>query len=367
LLVAFAIVAVIAGAYSALVLVRSQRTVILPATPGPFAVGRVEDTASDPERDGRQLSIWTWYPGSAGTGTATEYAPGAWSKLALGLPLGQTHFTNIHDSAREGAIPASGEFPVVVLVPGLGFSAPQYTVIAENLASRGYVVVGVTPTGSANVTVLDGQLVGSTAEGNPSDFAGEQSDHDRAVGNRLLGTWVGDARFAAATAGELSQSKALHRHVDHAHTDYVGHSFGGAAALQACHEDARCGAAANIDGGLYGSVATTGLGVPTLLVGHDGSCITGVCSPVTGADRADAAVGQGFVAASAGTVRQVTVPGTGHLNFTDYSVYYNAFPLHKLLGLGDADGRHTLTRTSELIAITLDEGSRPAGNSRPRR
>ncbi len=348
------VLTVVVGGYAGVVAARSNARVDLLPGQGRFAVGRVEDTATDPGRDGRRLSVWTWYPAAPGTGTAAAYAPGAWSALAIGLPLGETSLARVHDSALEGAAPAAGRFPVVVLMPGLGLAVPQYAVIAEDLASRGYVVAGVTPTGSANVTVLDGRVMGPTADGNPSDFAGEQTAHDRAVGERLLSVWVGDARFGADTAGRLSESVLLARHLDADRVAYVGHSFGGSTALEACHEDARCFSAVNLDGALYGPVATQGLGVPSLLLAHDGSCITGDCTPGSAEDRADAAAGTAYVSASTGTVRRMTVEGTGHLDFTDYALYYWALPLRHLLALGDADGRHTLRQTCALIAGTLD-------------
>ena len=353
--VVLALVGVTGGAYAGLVARRSDVDVDLPHPAGGYPVGRVGDTATDAGRGGRKLSIWTWYPAVAGTGTPATYAPGRWAGLAIGLPIGETRLARIHDIAYEQAAPASGRFPLVVLLPGLGFAAPQYAVLAEDLASRGYVVVGVTPTGSANLTVLDGRAVGPTTDGNPSDLAGSQTAHDRTIAGPLLDRWVGDARFAADTAATLTESSALAGHVDRSRLAYVGHSFGGTTALQACHEDRRCTAAVNLDGALYGAVATDGLDVPSLLVAHDGSCISGDCAPTSAADRADAAAAATFASASTGAVRRATVPRTGHLNFTDDGIYYWAWPLHTLLGLGDADGRRALEQSGALIAATLHD------------
>ncbi|HEV7172596.1 hypothetical protein [Pedococcus sp.] len=351
--VALAFACAVLGAYAGLVAWRSEAAVDLPHPAGGYPVGRVEDTATDAGRGGRQLSIWTWYPAVAGTGKVAAYAPGQWGGLAIGLPLGETKLDRVHDAAREQATPAPGRFPVVVLLPGLGFAAPQYAVLAEDLASRGYLVVGVTPTGSANLTVLDGRPIGPTAEGNPSDFAGEQTAHDRAIAQRLLAVWVGDARFAADTAASLTESSTLAANVDRSRLAYLGHSFGGTTALQACHDDSSCKAAINLDGALFGSAATGGLKVPTLLLGHDGSCITGDCHPASPADRADVVAARGYGSASTGPVRRATLPGTGHLNFSDDGIYYWAGPLRALLGLGSADGSRVLARTGALIAGTL--------------
>jgi dienelactone hydrolase len=214
-------------------------------------------------------------------------------------------------------------------------------------------VVGVTPTGSANVTVLDGQVVGPTAAGNPSDFNGEQSAHDQAIARRLLETWVPDLRFAADTAARLPRSTRLAEHVLPSAVAYLGHSFGGTSTLAACHVDRRCRAAVDLDGALYGPIARDGLTVPVLLVQHDGSCIAATCTPSAAADRADVAAAQRLISAS-GPVRRETVAGSGHLDFTDDGLYYWALPLRLLLGLGDAGGRYVLERTAETIDQTFD-------------
>ena len=344
---------VVAAGYAGLVLHRSRDTVDLPQPPGPYAVGRVEDTATDSARHGRRLSIWTWYPAIAGTGRPAVYAPDGWQRLAIGLPLGQTRLDRVHDRALEAAAPAPGRFMTVVLAPGLGFAAPQYAALAEDLASRGYVVVGVTPTGSANVTVLDEQVTGPTSDGNPSDFNGEQSPHDQAIAQHLLDVWVPDLRFAADTTAQLPGSTRLADHVVPDAVTYVGHSFGGTSALAACHVDRRCRAAVDLDGALYGPVAREGLPVPVLLVQHDGSCIAAACTPSADTDRADVAAAQRFIAASTGPVRRETMAGSGHLDFTDDGLYYWALPLRRLLGLGDAGGRQVLGRTAAIVAETL--------------
>ena len=92
---------------------------------------------------------------------------------------------------------ASGRFPIVVLEPGMGLSAPQFTSLAEEIASHGYLVAGVTPTFSANVTVLAGKVVTASAAGNPSEL-GSHGAVASALADRVLAVWTADARFARA-------------------------------------------------------------------------------------------------------------------------------------------------------------------------
>jgi pimeloyl-ACP methyl ester carboxylesterase len=48
--------------------------------------------------------------------------------------------------------------------------------------------------------------------------------------------------------------------------EWWGHSFGGATALQFCHEDSRCRAAIDLDGIPFGTVVTDGLTKPAMFL-----------------------------------------------------------------------------------------------------
>ena len=156
------------------------------------------------------------------------HAPGPWQRLHFPAPNGlfEGPFNRVHPAARDGAPVAAGRFPVVVLAPGLGFSAPQYTVLAADLASRGYLVVGITRTYSANLTVLHGTPVFSTTEGNPPELGGNTGPA-AAAADRLIDIWADDARFAATRVAELDSTNPFVGRVVPDHVAYIGHSFGG--------------------------------------------------------------------------------------------------------------------------------------------
>jgi hypothetical protein len=175
-------VVVVIGGYVGLVAVRHVQPVTLPAPAGPYRVGRVAFDWTDHARTDplaprpstpRELSVWLWYPAAPhASGRRAPYAPGAWGRLHLKSlqGLGESSFDAIRNHALDGVPVAAGRFPIVVLEPGLGFAAPQYTTLAENLAGHGYLVAGVTPTYSANLTVLHGHAVPKTTAGDPPAF-----------------------------------------------------------------------------------------------------------------------------------------------------------------------------------------------------
>ncbi|HEY0535509.1 MAG TPA: hypothetical protein VGD29_28330 [Actinoplanes sp.] len=323
---------VIAGGYAGYSAMRSHRSVSL-APSGPFGVGRTVSEWRDLSRESRPLSVWLWYPVKPGlSGPAAPYAPGAWSHLHK-FGIGQTAFGRIKTGTLLEAPIADGVFPIVVFLPGLGFSAPQYATIAASLAARGYVVAGVTPTYSANVTVLDDHLVTASADGDPSTLTAGKADE-------LVAVWADDALFTARQVIAAYQD-----HVDARHILYVGHSFGGAASLEACRRNTSCAGAADLDGTPYGAVVNTGLSKPLLLLssGSDGAA-TDTSTRL-------------LFHASTGPAHAYTIPDARHFDFTDYAAYYLAAPLRLLLPLGHIDGRRMLTVTSGYLGAFADSAA----------
>jgi predicted dienelactone hydrolase len=279
--------------------------------------------------------------------------PGHWRDQQFTGPVGwfESDFDNVKIHAVEDAAVADGTFPLVVLEPGMGFSAPQYTAIAEDLASHGYVVAGVTPTYSANVTVLDGEAVESTPKGNPEDLGGH-SGQALADGNRLVASWAADARFAAREASALSGPFA--GKVKQGSVVYLGHSFGGAASLEACRLDRTCVGAVDLDGTQFGGVVEKGLTVPWMVLGSEDSCVTGKCGPKATNPEGEQDAAAGLVEASTGESWRYIVDGARHLNFSDYSFYFLAPPVRNLVGLGSIDGRRALAIQFDCLAGFLD-------------
>jgi dienelactone hydrolase len=340
LVLAAAVLLVIAGGYAGYCAVRAHHSVTITPS-GPYAVGRTVREWRDTTRDDRDLSVWLWYPVTAGTkGTPAPYAPGAWSHLHR-FGIGETDFGRIRTGTLLEAPIAGGVFPIVVLLPGLGFSAPQYATIAASLAARGYVVAGVTPTYSANVTVLDSRVVPATRSGDPTDL-------DPAGGDRLIGVWSADAQFAARQVAAAYQD-----HVDAKHVVYVGHSFGGAASLEACREDTSCAGAADLDGTPYGPVVSLGLDKPLLLL-----------SSGTGGAATDEATRRLFQA-SGGPAYAFTITGAAHFDFTDYATYYLAGPLRLVLPMGSIDGKRALTITNGYLGAFVDRAARGSAWTAP--
>jgi len=343
------LVGVVAGvaifvAFSAVMRVQG---VNLPAPTGPMPVGRTEMALNDTGRvdpfftDGRtrELAVWIWYPAVEGaSGAQAPYVPAAWAPLvntevpaALSQDLTTVRTNSIENAALEGRPPA------VVLMPGLGEPVASYSALAEDLASHGYAVIGINPTGSTDVVFPDGHVVGATAAGNVSEMVIDRWYESAA---RVANVWAADAEYVVrALAASPPHIGAL----DFQHVAYIGHSMGGAAAFEACRQDPTCGGAADMDGTLWTDVRETGLEAPTLLLQDDqsGECDAFCQRAAPDFDKVMAA----------GNAERFAIAGSRHMNYSDLALMWgpaNAF----VLGTIDADRMTAITR--ELVLSFLD-------------
>jgi hypothetical protein len=176
-------------------------TTATPAPTGRYAVGRTvrewtDEARADPYAPDpsarRSLVTWIWYPRSGSEpAAAAAYLPAAWQPNAAMLGL-QTDGLDSH--SVDGAPVADDRpgYPVVLLSPS-AFPPLLLSATAEELASHGFVVVGVNHTYETAVTVFaDGRV----APMNPAATAGAP------------GPPTGDHRDVFARRAEVCRYKA---------------------------------------------------------------------------------------------------------------------------------------------------------------
>jgi hypothetical protein len=251
----------------------------LPEPTGPHSVGRVSYDWVDPTRneiyaadpdDRRELVVFVWYP--VNPQPAAEFAtylPPEWAPAAefLGLNLAGVSSHAI----REAAVAADNSvYPVLLLSPS-GFPPLLLAAIAEELASHGFVVVGVNHTYETTVTAFaDGRVVpmNSAAIGGA---LGPQTGSYEEVFRQRESVCEYKAADLASVAGHLERlnndpTQLLAGRLDLTRVAALGHSFGGNAALEWCRTDQRCVAAVNLDGALWSEVGRVGLDRPAMQV-----------------------------------------------------------------------------------------------------
>lgn len=262
----------------------------------------------------------------------------------------------VHAVADLPLAAAQQRYPVVILEPGLGPLLTDYTVLAEDLASHGYVVIGSTPTYSASVVVFaDGHVTQSTAAGNVPDAA-SLAETQQILG-RLITVWVGDVTFLLDQAATLNRADASHRFTDRLDLQHIGvmdHSFGGATAAEVCASDVRCTAGIDLDGYLYGDVVQRGLTRPFMFVWSEPP------DPSDAGWQLNSRESQAIYSTLPHGSYQLMIKGARHFNFSDYAVLYA--PVVKLSdGLGSIDGRRGLliTTTMSTPSLTSISSSNP--------
>ncbi len=326
----------------------------LPAVTGTSPVGRIEVALTDAARpdpfatDGRarELAVWIWYPAADATGAAAPYLPKMWADLvnSAGLMSQDLNAVATHSTANA---PLAGHPPVVALMPGLGQPIAAYSALAEDLASHGYAVVGINPTESGLVVFPDGHVVPPTALGAIDEALLSDVPAWYAAAEKIAEAWAADAAFVVRTLA--AQPPAIGS-LDFDHVAYVGHSMGGAAAFEACRQDASCAAAVDLDGTLWTEVRHTGLTVPNLVLRHDQS---GGCDGFCEAANVDfAAVG------AAGNSQQHSIAGSQHMDFSDLGLLRG--PKDTQLPVGPIDAERMTQITRDLVRSFLDEHDRDA-------
>jgi dienelactone hydrolase len=322
-----AVILVIGG-----LLLEDARKVSLPLPSGPFAVGRViddwVDAASDPLSPApgktRELLVWIWYPAAYGSAAPfDDYLPAPmrpqpekgdatnpWTYLTRDRSLVRSH------SRKDADVAPGGRFPIVLLRAGGSSGVLNYSSLAEDLASHGFVVVGFdAPYRTSLVMFPDGRRFDRRPENNPESCLRRPPAERERCASRILDAWVGDMSFVVGRLQALDESTGrslFAGRLDLARVGAFGHSFGGAAVAEFCRRDPRCRAGANIDGAPHGPVIQAGLTQPFMLLLSDHSAEAGPAS-----DQIMADVQSLYDHLPADSRIWVDIPGSFHFMFSD--------------------------------------------------
>jgi predicted dienelactone hydrolase len=149
----------------------------------------------------------------------------------------------------------------------------NYSTLAEDLASHGYIVVGPdAPYRTFVVVFSDGRVIRRTPENNPELCEGQPPTQQARCVDRALTAWLSDVSFVFDRLQQLNApdpSGKFKGRLDLSRVGLFGHSFGGATAAQFCHDDSRCKAAVDVDGRPFGSVIQSGLRQPFMFLMSD--------------------------------------------------------------------------------------------------
>ncbi|KOX22559.1 MULTISPECIES: alpha/beta hydrolase family protein [unclassified Streptomyces] len=300
------------------------RPAVLPAPTGPHAVGStvlplVDRSRTDPwvpTADGRALMVTLHYPAArSGGGSPAPYATREEARLLaeqLGPGVSGDVLARTRTHSRTDVRPAPGRRPLVLLSPGFSVSRWTLTALAEDLASRGYVVASVDHAyESFGISLPGGRTL--------TCVACEALDEGGVHGSVVTSTRAADMRYVL---DRLVGPRSVWRYadvIDARRIGMAGHSIGGASAATAMAADRRIDAGINMDGAFWEELPAEGLrGRPFMMLGtHDETHLPGGTD--TSWDRTWSALD--------GWKRWITLAGSDHFSFSDGPVISRHFGL----------------------------------------
>lgn len=237
--------------------------VTLPEPTGEHAVGRSTLHLVDEDREDvwvggpRELMTTLWYPARSQEGPPAPYLTEAESAFiveaqGLDLPSDVLH-SGVGTHSLSEVQPAETEdgFPLVVLSPGAGHNRMWFSSLAEDLASRGFVVAAVDHAyEAAPVEFPDGIRV----QEHSTDFrlgALNRAEDVSFLLDRLTGP---DPAWSWSHV------------IDASRVGMAGHSWGGSATAETLRVEERVDAGINLDGPYYSPVAQEGVDEPLALI-----------------------------------------------------------------------------------------------------
>lgn len=299
----------------------SAGTLELPRPTGQYAVGAdvlhlTDHDRTDPwvpDAGNRELMVSVHHPARAGGGSgpapymSTEEARLFLAQRGLEGIVPATVVSSTSTHARTDARAARGRFPLVLVSPGFGTPRATLTSLAEDLASRGYVVASVDHAYESTGTAFPGGRMLTCAacdavEAAPDEAAEREVLKTVSTGRADDLTFVLDRLTGPRPAWEKSRMIDRHR------VAAAGHSIGGSAAASTMLADSRVDAGINMDGTFFEPIPRSGIGDrPFLMLGTDAGH-----RPGGGDDSWD----EGWQHLD-GWKRWLTVKGSGHFTFTD--------------------------------------------------
>lgn len=317
--------------------------------------------ASPPELH-RRLKVMVWYPadpvGECHRGLYLDLPeqselPSIFTIMGVAAEAGE--FGSRPTASNAGAAVLEGRYPTLVFCHG-GMCFPQQnTLLFEDLASHGYVVLSVGhPYESGTHALADGTVLeqsprileeSNALEVTPDylaiyfgtrplkarvDAAAEQLVAlRRGWFGRLANDWVRDNVFVVdhiARGDVPPDARMVAKCCDLHRLAYFGMSYGGHVAALACMVDPRAKAGVNMDGGLFtGEVLGREIGVPFLALTSDAALqakdfgLAGIVQATASSpSSADVMYERPETGEPAADVHRISVLGAKHQDFTDF-------------------------------------------------
>jgi dienelactone hydrolase len=277
----FSVMALVAG--FVFYLIWFQSDYYFPKPTGKYAVGTKTDHWIDTNRKEifheisadkhRELMVTFWYPvqGTLPEKPTTPYVPYAIEYLKKNLKmvwlmLGFSRRCYCYAQADMPFVASESLFPVIIFLHGNMSYRESNTAQCEDLASHGFIVLGLSQPFSSVVQFPDDCVMhginvmaeSAKQDKNPLEFMHSQ----------LLPIVLADINFVLDQLKILTQQKdsIFYQRIDLNNVGLFGHSAGACLAIQACRYEPRIKAAVALDGNLIGPDAISSFDKPLMFI-----------------------------------------------------------------------------------------------------
>ena len=248
----------------------------IPTPTGPYRVGTITKYFLDTERldpfadkpnAPRELMVQIWYPtDNSSIGSVAPYRDrritSAWdARFAM---------VKSHSLIGVALSQSIAKYPVLLYMPSWDGIRTESTFLVEDLASHGYIVVGIDHPYSSAITVFpDGRIARRKFSGGEDYSSQSAFETFVRVADEQVEIRARDATFVLDELQKLNaegSSDVLAGRLDLTRLGILGTSFGGTAAAETCRRDRRCKAGVDLGGMVAGHSATEGTTAPFLFV-----------------------------------------------------------------------------------------------------
>lgn len=260
----------------------------------------------------RELILQIWYPAQKSSSLSrAPYIP----VPALISAMKNNEYMNIsaevleswgslktHSLSNADISGNADQFPLLIFSHGFGVSRCNYTLYTEDLASHGFIVAGIDHADSGLTVLPDGRVLSFAPDSPGPDHQAVHMAEDAA--------FVVDAFLEGTQNIDMFVDR-----IDPQRIGMLGHSLGGAAALNIGWMDSRFRAYANLDGYPFGQIREKGINGPFLtILQQPGSPIT-IPDSMRIERKRDWA---GIIGRTRYEAFIIKVKGTSHFNFCDF-------------------------------------------------
>jgi predicted dienelactone hydrolase len=227
----------------------------------------------------RSFRVQAWYPALETTQKAKWLGDGSFTSQGLAIDFGFpgfifNHLRHIDSNSYINAPVLEGKYPLVIISHGWSGFRQLHSDLAEELASHGFIVIGIEHTyGSVGTVFDDGRQVSLNPNALPRRAT---TPNYLDYANTLVNTYAGDiiSLLDEIESYKKDDLKAdIFKNLDFATVVVIGHSTGGGAAVKVGLSDDRVDAVIGLDAWvepLKEYELKQGLSIPSLLIRSEG-------------------------------------------------------------------------------------------------